>query len=110
MKMIDKKILRKEVLARHTTLRIGGPAEYFVRVDSLEELIEAVGWARGQHLDVFILGNGSNVLVSDAGIRGLVIENHADKVLGPERLEHENRESDESRERGRVSVESGASL
>lgn len=78
--MVDAKIVRNELLARHTTLRIGGPAEYFVRVDTQDELIEAVQWARQQHLEIFILGNGSNILVSDAGIRGLVIENHADQV------------------------------
>lgn len=103
--MIENRILRNEGLARHTTLRIGGAADYFVRVESRDELIEAVGWGRGQHLDIFILGNGSNILVSDAGIRGLVIENHADKVL-----EHENRETGETRERLRVVVESGVSL
>lgn len=77
--MIEK-ILRDEPLARHTTLRIGGPADYFVRVDSRAELIDAVQWGRGQHLEIFILGNGSNILVSDAGMRGAVIENHADAV------------------------------
>lgn len=78
--MVDAKIVRNEPLARHTTLRIGGPADYFVRVDSQAELIQAVTWAREQQLEIFILGNGSNILVSDAGIRGLVIENHADHV------------------------------
>lgn len=99
------KILRNEPLARHTTLRIGGPAEYFVRVDSREELIQAVRWARTQHLEIFILGNGSNILVSDAGIRGVVIENHADEIVV-----HENREKSENRERIHVIAESGASL
>lgn len=96
------RVLRDELLARHTTLRIGGPAEYFVRADSRQELIEAVRWARDKHLDTFILGNGSNILVGDAGIRGVVIENHADEVGEREMLE--------SGERMRLSVESGASL
>lgn len=78
--MIQAKILKNELLARHTTLRIGGPAEYFVRVDTRDELIQGVAWGRQQHLSIFILGNGSNILVSDAGIRGLVIENHTDVV------------------------------
>ncbi len=99
------KILRNESLARHTTLRIGGPAEYFVRVNSREDLIQAVEWARQQHLEIFILGNGSNILVSDAGVRGVVIENHADEIVV-----HENREKIENRERIRVIAESGASL
>ena len=78
--MIKVKVSRDEPLARHTTLRIGGPADYFVRVDSRDELLQAIEWTQAQHLDIFILGNGSNILVGDAGIRGLVIENHADAV------------------------------
>lgn len=73
-------VVRNEPLARHTAFRIGGPADYFLRVDSRQDLREAVGWGRAQDLPVFILGNGSNILVGDAGIRGLVIENHADAV------------------------------
>ena len=106
--MMEKNFLRNEPLARHTTLRIGGPAEYFVRVDSREELIEAVRWARAQHLEIFILGNGSNILVSDAGIRGMVIENHADEV---KETRVEKREaSNVKHETLRVIAESGASL
>lgn len=97
--MIENKVVRTESLARHTTLRIGGPAEFFVRVDSVQELIEAVRWARAGHLETFILGNGSNILVSDAGIRGLVIENHADRVTVLDRGD-----------RATVQAESGASL
>lgn len=100
-----KQILREELLARHTTLRIGGPAEYFVRVDSRDELIQAIHWGRAQHLEIFILGNGSNILVSDAGMRGLVIENHADEIV-----ERESHETSESRARVRVMADSGASL
>lgn len=79
--MLDDKIVRNESLARHTTFRVGGPAEYFVRANSRAELIQAAQWARVRHLEIFILGNGSNILVSDAGVRGLVIENHADAVV-----------------------------
>ncbi len=106
--MMEKNFLRNEPLARHTTLRIGGPAEYFVRVDSREELIKAIQWARIQHLEIFILGNGSNILVSDAGIRGMVIENHADEV---KETRVEKREaSNVKHETLRVIAESGASL
>jgi UDP-N-acetylmuramate dehydrogenase len=96
---LEERILRNEPLARHTTLRIGGPADYFVRVDSREEMMQAVQWARQQHLEIFILGNGSNILVGDAGIRGLVIENHMDDV-----------ELLESSDTLTVNAESGASL
>ncbi len=99
--MVDGKVLQNEPLARHTTLRIGGPADYFVRTESRQELIQAAQWARTRHLELFVLGNGSNILVSDAGIRGLVIENHADRV-----------DEEGTAESGtlRVIAESGASL
>lgn len=103
--MLEEKILRNEPLARHTTLRIGGPAEYFVRVDSRAELVQAVRWARTQHFEIFILGNGSNILVGDGGIRGVVIENHADEVT-----ERVLEEINQDHPRIRVSADSGASL
>lgn len=60
-------------LKNYTTFRIGGPARFFVEVKSEEELIEAVQYARTNLLDFFILGGGSNVLVSDQGFSGIVI-------------------------------------
>ena len=68
---------RNEPLSRHTTLRIGGPADQFLRVRSEEELSAAVLWACSQQLPYLVLGAGSNVLVADAGFRGLAIANHA---------------------------------
>lgn len=61
-------------LAPYTTLKIGGPADYFVIVKSQNELVEALNWAKEKNLPYFILGNGSNVLVSDQGFRGLIIQ------------------------------------
>ncbi len=75
---LSARICEQEPLARHTTFRIGGPADLFLRVDTRGELIQAVAAARASGLPLFILGNGSNILVADSGIRGLVIENHAD--------------------------------
>lgn len=108
-------IARNEPLARHTTFRIGGPAEYFVRASSRDELIQAAHWARERHIEVLLLGNGSNILASDAGVRGLVIENHADEIVEREIGEsdnHEQREgkNHESGERLQVVADSGASL
>jgi UDP-N-acetylmuramate dehydrogenase len=61
-------------LAPRTTFRIGGPADVLIETQTLPELIEAVRLARQHRVPFFILGNGSNVLVRDAGFRGLVIE------------------------------------
>ncbi len=74
----QSRVLENEPLARHTTFRIGGPADLFLKVETRDELVLAVSAARDAGLPFFILGNGSNILVSGAGIRGLVIENHAD--------------------------------
>lgn len=62
-------------MAKHTSLRLGGPADVFLRVTSEDDLRGAVAVARQHELPVFILGGGTNLLVSDAGIRGVVIEN-----------------------------------
>jgi len=60
-------------LASYTTLRIGGPADYFAEPESEEELSRLLVWAKQEGLDFFILGNGSNVIFEDAGYKGLVI-------------------------------------
>lgn len=67
-------ILENISLAPLTTLKIGGPARYFVRAESEAELIGAVAYASANSLPLFVLGGGSNILVSDAGFDGLVIQ------------------------------------
>ncbi len=68
-------IKNNESLAKHTYFKIGGPADQFVEVKTSDELIEAVRYAVSSKLPYLVLGGGSNVLVSDAGFRGLVIKN-----------------------------------
>jgi len=70
--MID--VQKNVILSPYTTFKIGGPAEFFVEVGSGEELVEAIEFANEKSLDFFILGGGSNVLVSDKGFSGLVIK------------------------------------
>lgn len=60
-------------LAPYTTYRIGGPAKHFVEAETEEEILEALSWAKKQNLPYFILGGGSNLLISDEGYGGLVI-------------------------------------
>jgi UDP-N-acetylmuramate dehydrogenase len=60
-------------LAPLTTIGIGGPARFFFRARNVDEISEALAWARTRDLPVFILGGGSNLLISDAGFDGLVI-------------------------------------
>ncbi len=61
-------------LKDHTTFKIGGPARYFVAVQSLDELKEATAYARTHSLPLLVLGGGSNVLISDHGFNGVVIK------------------------------------
>lgn len=70
---------KNEPLAPHTTFRIGGPADLFVQARTMAELVETVRRARQSAVPFFVLGNGSNILVGDRGVRGLVIENHCDR-------------------------------
>lgn len=69
--MID--IQQNIPLAPLTTLKIGGPARYFVEVHSVEELIEAVSWAKEKGVEYMVIAGGSNLLVSDDGYDGLII-------------------------------------
>ncbi|MEZ4676496.1 MAG: UDP-N-acetylmuramate dehydrogenase [Caldilineaceae bacterium] len=67
-------------LAPLTTMKVGGPADYFVTVTTTDQLLKSVRWARTVNLPYFLLGGGSNILISDRGIRGLVIENRCRQV------------------------------
>lgn len=61
-------------LAEHTTFKIGGPARYFFVAKNTQDLIKAVEFAQDKKLPFFILGGGSNLLVSDEGFTGLIIK------------------------------------
>ncbi len=73
--MTDAYGARGEPMSKHTSLRVGGPADVFVRVASEEDLRGAVAVARQHETPIFVLGGGTNLLVADRGIRGVVIEN-----------------------------------
>ncbi len=68
-------VKRDEPMSRHVTFGVGGPADLFITVRSEDELQEAFVTARRHGVPVYIFGSGSNVLVGDGGIRGLVIDN-----------------------------------
>lgn len=61
-------------LAPFATLGIGGPARYFARATNIESLVAGVEWARARALPLFVLGGGSNIVVSDKGFPGLVLQ------------------------------------
>jgi UDP-N-acetylenolpyruvoylglucosamine reductase len=84
-------------LARLTTIRTGGAADWFARVDTQDRLERLLKWSEGAGLDVGVVGSGSNLLVADTGVRGLVVK--LDGELA--RIEHEN---------GRLTCGGGARL
>jgi UDP-N-acetylmuramate dehydrogenase len=67
-------LLENIPLAPLTTIRIGGAAKYFVEARDVPEVQEAVTFARSRDLPLFVLGGGSNVVVSDAGWPGLALK------------------------------------
>ncbi len=79
----DIRVERQVSLAPYTTIKIGGPAEYFAAVNTVDQFVALVRWAQSIHLPYFVLGGGSNILISDAGIHGLVIYNRCRAVEQP---------------------------
>lgn len=67
------RVFAQQPLAPMTTFRVGGPAEFLVETRSSDEIVTALGLARSHGIAVSLLGGGSNVLVGDGGVRGLVI-------------------------------------
>ena len=71
---IIQKIIYNEPMKKHTSFKIGGNADFFVSVKTIEELKQALFYAKQKHIPITIIGNGTNILVSDSGIRGIVIK------------------------------------
>jgi UDP-N-acetylenolpyruvoylglucosamine reductase len=67
-------LIENHPLARLTTVRTGGPADYYARPDSPERLGELLAWADAEKVAVGVVGSGSNLLVADEGFRGLVLK------------------------------------
>ncbi len=86
------KIQENIVLAPFTTFKVGGPAQYFIAVSSEKELLEAIEYAQEKKWTIFILGGGSNILINDQGVSGLVIKmNKAVKEKEAIKLLEDNR-------------------
>lgn len=68
------KVRLNEPLAKHTTFKIGGPADFFITVDEIDKLVALLKFLDGDGISYFILGGGSNMLVGDEGYQGVVIQ------------------------------------
>lgn len=66
-------INQNEPMKMHTSLKVGGVAKYFIKAESINDLIEAIKFTQNQNIPYFILGNGTNILVSDNGYNGSII-------------------------------------
>ena len=70
----DKEIKFNEPMNKHSTFKIGGPAECFIKINKEEQLKEILKIAKQNKIPLTIIGNGSNLLVSDAGYRGVIVQ------------------------------------
>ena len=96
-------LLKADVpLSSLTSFRVGGPAEWYVAPRHFDELQASLEWAKFQGLSLTMLGNGSNLLVSDRGLPGLVISTRY--------LRRDEFDADFDHERGRVTVGSGEQI
>lgn len=70
----EQRALLEEPMSKHTTFRVGGPAEYFLIPETAEEVVKLVALCKEEKIPFYIIGNGSNLLVSDAGYPGAIIQ------------------------------------
>ncbi|HLF76493.1 MAG TPA: UDP-N-acetylmuramate dehydrogenase [Dehalococcoidia bacterium] len=77
-------VREKEPLSRHTTIGIGGSADAYVALDTQDQLTSVLSLAHDAAVPVFILGSGSNIVVGDRGMRGVVVENNAHALSDPQ--------------------------
>lgn len=72
--MPEERVKKEEPMRLHTTFRVGGPADLFVSPNSVEEVCKVTALCREEGVPYYIMGNGSNLLVSDQGYRGVIIQ------------------------------------
>lgn len=80
LKISKDKIFYHEPMKKHTTFKIGGPAECLIKIDTTEDLKEILEFANRNNIPLTIIGNGSNLLVLDKGIRGITLMIKLEKI------------------------------
>ena len=71
-KIAEDRIFRNEPMSKHTSFKVGGEAEFFVKIINLEELLFLIEYTKKNDIPFKIVGNGTNLLVKDGGIDGIV--------------------------------------
>lgn len=69
-----------EPMSKHTSFKVGGNADYFVKVQTVEQVINVKKYAEENNIPLYVIGNGSNILVTDRGIRGIVLKIDLQKI------------------------------
>lgn len=79
-KIPEERVLQNEPMKKHTSFKIGGNAEFFVKVKTIEEIRYVLNLCKEYNIDLTIVGNGSNLLVKDNGIEGIVLKIEIDDI------------------------------
>ena len=98
-KMKDLEIKQNENMAKHTSFKVGGNADIWIKVKKVEQLKQILKYAKENNIPLTIIGNGSNVLVKDKGIRGITLQ-----------LDFQEIEIEEKGQRVEVFVQAGVKL
>jgi UDP-N-acetylmuramate dehydrogenase len=80
---VERPLGRRVSLSRHSSFRVGGPADYFFAARSMKELRSCLEFVRGQFLPYYLIGAGTNMLFDDRGFRGLILKNEVQGISRP---------------------------
>ena len=81
LKNISKdKIILNEPMSKHTSFKIGGNADIYVKAKDIEDIRNVLEVVKSKKIPLFVLGNGTNLLVKDEGIRGIVLKIEVEKI------------------------------
>ncbi len=81
--LLGSQLVRSEMMSRHTTLRVGGPAEWYWAATDTEQLSKVLSSCWKEQIPYLLIGHGSNLLMSDSGYAGLIIQNRCKKTEIP---------------------------
>lgn len=79
-KIDSKRIFKNEKMSKHTSFKVGGIADFYVVVEDVDELIYVLELGKKNNIETFIIGNGTNLIVTDKGFRGIVIKLNFSKL------------------------------
>lgn len=76
----DSIIKKEEDMAKHTSFKVGGKADIFIKIKNIDELKYILNYVKEKEIPLTVIGNGSNILVKDNGIRGITIQLNFDEI------------------------------